>query len=100
MQNDQQRNAALDYHAKPTPGKIAVVPTKSYRTQRDLALAYSPGVAIPCLEIQKQVSDVYIFQQRQIDAFVSIASQSIMLCSGNHNVRQARWHGYVACNVK
>lgn len=64
MQNDQQRNAALDYHAKPTPGKIAVVPTKSYRTQRDLALAYSPGVAIPCLEIQKQVSDVYKYTNK------------------------------------
>lgn len=47
------------YHAKPKPGKIAVVPTKKYATQRDLALAYSPGVAEPCLEIAKDVNNVY-----------------------------------------
>ena len=40
---------ALAYHAKPNPGKIQVVPTKKYATQRDLSLAYSPGVAAPCL---------------------------------------------------
>ena len=39
---------ALAYHQKPSPGKIQVVPTKKYATQRDLALAYSPGVAAPC----------------------------------------------------
>ena len=59
MKNEQQRRAALVYHAKPNPGKTKVVPTKNYNTQRDLALAYSPGVAIPCLEIDKQTSDVY-----------------------------------------
>lgn len=47
------------YHAKPKPGKIAVVPTKKYASQRDLALAYSPGVAEPCLEIAKDVNNVY-----------------------------------------
>jgi len=54
MENEQQRRAALVYHAKPRPGKTKVVPTKNYDTQRDLALAYSPGVAIPCLEIEKK----------------------------------------------
>ena len=44
---------ALAYHENPSPGKIQVVPTKKYATQRDLALAYSPGVAAPCLEIEK-----------------------------------------------
>lgn len=50
---------ALDYHSKGKPGKIEVVPTKPYSTQRDLALAYSPGVAEPCLEIEKNPDDVY-----------------------------------------
>ena len=44
---------ALNYHAGKRPGKIEVVPTKPYFTQTDLSLAYSPGVAEPCLEIQK-----------------------------------------------
>ncbi len=47
------------YHAKPTPGKIHVVPSKKYATQRDLSLAYSPGVAEPCLEIEKDINNVY-----------------------------------------
>ena len=50
---------ALAYHEKPSPGKIQVVPTKKYATQRDLALAYSPGVAAPCLAIEKNPSDAY-----------------------------------------
>ncbi len=50
---------ALDYHEFPEPGKIAVVPTKPLHNQRDLSLAYSPGVAEPCLEIQKNPSDAY-----------------------------------------
>ena len=48
--------AALDYHSKPVPGKISVRPSKPCVTQRDLALAYSPGVAIPCLEIEKDAA--------------------------------------------
>ena len=47
------REAALEYHRLPTPGKISVVPTTAMATQRDLALAYSPGVAEPCLVIAK-----------------------------------------------
>ena len=45
--------AALNYHRFPNPGKISITPTKSMVNQRDLALAYSPGVAIPCMEINK-----------------------------------------------
>jgi malate dehydrogenase (oxaloacetate-decarboxylating)(NADP+) len=52
------------YHAKPTPGKIQVVPTKKYATQRDLSLAYSPGVAEPCLEIAKDVNNVYKYTSK------------------------------------
>jgi len=50
---------ALRYHEKPTPGKIEVVPTKKHATQRDLSLAYSPGVAVPCLAIADNPEDVY-----------------------------------------
>lgn len=56
---DSKRREALLYHAKPKPGKIEVIPTKKYATQRDLSLAYSPGVAEPCLEIKKDVDNVY-----------------------------------------
>lgn len=49
----------MDYHSKPQPGKIKIVPTKPYAKQRDLALAYSPGVAEPCLEIEKDKENVY-----------------------------------------
>ncbi|WP_298222127.1 NADP-dependent malic enzyme [Flavobacterium sp.] len=59
MNKNSKRREALLYHAKPTPGKIQVVPTKKYATQRDLSLAYSPGVAEPCLEIAKNVDNVY-----------------------------------------
>ncbi|WP_405293824.1 NADP-dependent malic enzyme [Algibacter sp. Ld11] len=59
MSEESKRREALIYHAKPTPGKIAVVPTKKYATQRDLSLAYSPGVAAPCLEIEKDKEAAY-----------------------------------------
>src|SRR6056300_12970 len=64
MENEQQRRAALVYHAKPRPGKTKIVPTKNYDTQRDLALAYSPGVAIPCIEIAQEESDVYKYTNK------------------------------------
>jgi len=54
-----RREQALEYHASGRPGKIEVVPTKEAKTQKDLSLAYSPGVAIPCTEIQNNPSDVY-----------------------------------------
>ena len=59
MSKESKRREALLYHYKPTPGKIAVVPTKKYATQRDLSLAYSPGVAEPCLEIEKNPANAY-----------------------------------------
>jgi len=55
----RKRREALVYHAKPKPGKIEIVPTKKYATQRDLSLAYSPGVAEPCLEIEKDKENAY-----------------------------------------
>ena len=54
-----RREDALEYHIQGRPGKIEVVPTKPYSTQRDLTMAYSPGVAEPCLEIEKNPEDAY-----------------------------------------
>lgn len=64
MKNNRKRQEALIYHAKPKPGKIEVIPTKKYSSQRDLSLAYSPGVAEPCLEIAKNKSDVYKYTSK------------------------------------
>ena len=64
MSKEKQRREALIYHAKPQPGKIKIVPTKPYSTQRDLALAYSPGVAEPCLEIAKDKDNVYKYTSK------------------------------------
>ncbi len=59
MADSRKQIEALDYHSEGKPGKIEVVPTKPYHSQRDLALAYSPGVAEPCLKIDKKKEDVY-----------------------------------------
>lgn len=59
MAKELRREQALEYHASGRPGKIEVVPTKEAKTQRDLSLAYSPGVAEPCKEIFKNKEDVY-----------------------------------------
>ena len=58
------KQQALDYHNGERPGKIEVTPTKPCRTQRDLSLAYTPGVAEPCLEIAKNPQDVYKYTGR------------------------------------
>ncbi|STW28089.1 NADP-dependent malic enzyme [Klebsiella michiganensis] len=57
--DEQLKQSALDFHEFPVPGKIQVSPTKPLATQRDLALAYSPGVAAPCLEIEKDPLAAY-----------------------------------------
>ena len=64
MEEKKQRREALVYHAKPRPGKTEVVPTKNYDTQRDLSLAYSPGVAIPCIEIEENKSNLYKYTNK------------------------------------
>lgn len=63
MDNLLKKNA-LEYHSTGKPGKIEVVPTKPYSTQRDLSLAYSPGVAYPCLEIEKNPEDIYKYTNK------------------------------------
>ena len=59
MEKSRKDIEALEYHSQGKPGKIEVVPTKPYSTQRDLSLAYSPGVAIPCTEIAENKENVY-----------------------------------------
>ncbi|MDE6279960.1 MAG: NADP-dependent malic enzyme, partial [Paramuribaculum sp.] len=64
MSTPVTREAALEYHREGRPGKIEIVPTKPYATQHDLALAYSPGVAYPCKEIEKNPEDVYEYTNK------------------------------------
>jgi len=59
-----RRQEALDYHSQGRPGKIQVTPTKPFKDQRDLSLAYTPGVAEPCLEIAKHPEDAYAYTAR------------------------------------
>lgn len=69
---NQLEEAALRYHEEGRPGKIEVVPTKPYSTQQDLSLAYSPGVAYPCLEIEKNPADAYKYtNKRNLVAVIS-----------------------------
>ncbi|MFZ0998267.1 MAG: hypothetical protein WAO17_08725, partial [Candidatus Sulfotelmatobacter sp.] len=58
------KRQALDYHSSPRPGKIEITPTKPCRTQRDLSLAYTPGVAEPCLAIEKNPHDAFNYTGR------------------------------------
>jgi len=59
-----KKTDALAYHQYPSPGKIQILPTKKHATQRDLSLAYSPGVAEPCLEIEKNSQDAYKYTSK------------------------------------
>src|SRR6187549_2094767 len=59
MSKINRKQDALDYHSQGRPGKIQVIPTKPTNSQRDLTMAYSPGVAEPCLRIAENVEDVY-----------------------------------------
>ena len=82
---------ALEYHQAGRPGKIQVVPTKSVQTARDLALAYTPGVAAPCLEIQKRPDDAYLYTSRgNLVAVVSNGTAVLGLGNLGRARRQAR----------
>ena len=61
---EYRRSAALDYHSRGRPGKIQITPTKPLATQRELSLAYSPGVAEPCLEIHRNPEEVFRYTAR------------------------------------
>ena len=77
-----RREDALEYHKKNTPGKIEVIPTKDSKTQRDLALAYSPGVAFPCLEIAENPDSVYEYTAKG-NLVAVISDGSAVLGLGN-----------------
>ena len=64
MSKTSLKDEALHYHAKGRPGKIEVIPTKETANQRDLSLAYSPGVAEPCLEIEKDKNNAYKYTSK------------------------------------
>ena len=64
MTNNKLREDALNYHSQGRPGKIEVVPTKPYSSQRDLSLAYSPGVAEPCIEIKNNPAAAYDYTSK------------------------------------
>ncbi len=77
-----RKNAALDYHTAGRPGKIEVIPTKPTSSQMDLALAYSPGVAEPCMEISKNPDDVYKYTAKG-NLVAVITNGSAVLGLGN-----------------
>ncbi len=79
---ENKKQAALNYHAKGRPGKIAVTPTKPCITSRDLALAYSPGVAEPCLEIAKNPNDVFKYTSKG-NLVAVVSNGSAVLGLGN-----------------
>lgn len=64
MKDDRQTELSLEYHRSPKPGKLKVEPAKSCETQQDLSLAYSPGVAAPCLAIKEDVRQVYTYTSK------------------------------------
>ena len=63
--DEQLKKSALEYHRQPRPGKISILPTKQLTNQRDLALAYSPGVAFPCEAIAADANDAALYTARQ-----------------------------------
>jgi malate dehydrogenase (oxaloacetate-decarboxylating)(NADP+) len=77
-----RKQDALDYHSSGKPGKIEVVPTKPYASQRDLSLAYSPGVAEPCLKIAENPDDVYKYTSKS-NLVAVISNGTAVLGLGN-----------------
>ena len=77
-----RKEDALDYHSKGRPGKIEVIPTKPHSTQRDLSLAYSPGVAEPCLEIASDKEAVYKYTAKG-NLVAVISNRTAVLGLGN-----------------
>ena len=82
MQTNNLKKEALEYHARERRGKVEVVPTKPYSTQRDLSLAYSPGVAEPCIAISENPQDVYTYTAKG-NLVAVISNGSAVLGLGN-----------------
>ena len=88
------KEAALLYHSEGKPGKIEVVPTKPHSTQNDLSLAYSPGVAEPCLEIEKNPEDAYKYTAKgNLVAVISNGDRK----SGGEGKRVAGGRAFEGC---
>ncbi len=83
------RQDALEYHSQGRPGKIEVIPTKPYSTQIDLSLAYTPGVAEPCLEIQKKPEDAYKYTAKG-NLVAVISNGTAVLGLGNIGALQGK----------
>src|SRR2546430_2516929 len=84
-----ERDDALEYHSSGRPGKIEVVPTKPTATQRDLALAYTPGVAKPCLEIAREPAEVYKYTAKSnLVAVITNGTAVLRLCAIGPAARQ------------
>ncbi len=81
--------AALEYHRYPRPGKIEIVPTKPYNTPEELSLAYSPGVAYPCIEIKDNPSDIYKYTNRG-NLVAVISNGTAVLGLGNIGAKAAK----------
>ena len=79
---NNNKKAALDYHREGKPGKIETVPTKPYSSQHDLSLAYSPGVAWPCLEIKDNPENAYEYTNKG-NLMAVISNGSAVLGLGN-----------------
>lgn len=86
---DAAREAALRYHRVPRPGKMESVPTKPFSSPEDLSLAYSPGVAYPCLEIAKNPDDTYLYTNRGNTVAV-ISNGTAVLGLGNIGAAAAK----------
>src|SRR5687768_11164015 len=84
-----RKQDALDYHSQGRPGKIEVVPTKPHSSQRDLSLAYSPGVAEPCLEIEKTPEDAYKYTAKG-NLVAVISNGTAVLGLGNIGAEAAK----------
>ena len=83
------REEALAYHSEGRPGKIEVIPSKPYSTQKDLSLAYSPGVAEPCLEIQKNPEEAYRYTDKG-NLVAVISNGTAVLGLGNIGARAGK----------
>ena len=89
MAKELRKQEALEYHAKGRPGKIEVVPTKDAKTQRDLSLAYSPGVAEPCKEIAANPDDIYKYTAKG-NLVAVISNGTAVLGLGNIGPRASK----------
>ena len=94
MSDSSTFSEALDYHQRGRPGKLEIRPTKPTATQADLSLAYSPGVAEPCLEIAKEPLDAFKYTNRgNLVAVESVVQRRADLCADDEGADLYWWCG-------